>query len=236
MPRQKQTDSLFQHVWMTFGAAPRVALIFAAAGGFVSAAIDLILWFTGTKQAITTSIGVAVSVAVVVVAQYAISMTMAERQLSVLGFSRYAATGVALFLPAALAFCTAWVLPGLIGKSLSGSIFLCLLPIGLAFILLLPAWPVAQAASSRIVSPWRVFRAASGQWWSFLLLATATGGLGKWVPPLSTAQDAPNAAMLAALHGAVNVALDLLFASIAVSSWQLACRKDSGLTGDAPEK
>jgi hypothetical protein len=236
MPRDKQTDSLFQRVWMTFGTAPRAALVFATIAGFAVAAVDLILWFTGTKQLIATSIGIGVSVTVVIVAQYAISMIMAERELSVPSLARYALTGVALFLPAALAFGSAWMLPDLIGKPVSGPIFLCLLLIGLAFILLLPAWPVSQAASSRIVSPWRVFRAARGQWWSFLLLASVTGSLSKWVPPLSTARDAPNAAMLAALHGAVNVALDLVFASIAVSSWQLACRRDSDLIGDAPQR
>jgi len=109
------------------------------------------------------------------------------------------------------------------------SIVIALLLIGLLFVALLPAWPIAQAISARFVSPMQVVKATKGHRWSLILVLFAASSVSKLVPSTSSATNVGEAIALA-LGGAVVAAATLvLTASIAVTAWKFAVRRDASL-------
>ena len=112
---------------------------------------------------------------------------------------------------------------------LTVSTVIALLLIGLLFVAFLPAWPIAQAISTQFVTPTRIVKATKGYRWSLILVFLAASSVNKLMPSMSSATNIGEAVALE-LGGAVVVAATLvLTASIAVTAWKFAVRRDASL-------
>lgn len=109
------------------------------------------------------------------------------------------------------------------------SAIILLFIIGIRFVALLPAWPIAQAISSRFVSPIRIIKATRGYRWSLIAVFFAASSVNKFVPAMSSATNVGEAILIALVGAVVAAATLLLTASIAVTAWKFAVLQDTSL-------
>ena len=213
-----------------FGTVPKRGLIFVAIAGALSAITDLIHWGTGAKFPEWNYALLAAIILPWLAAVYATTMAMVEKPLSVIGFVKFTAVTILTFVPT-LSSLTVLVYASGAGAhdGLTISIVIVLLLVGLLFVAFLPAWPIAQAISTRFVSPMQIVKATKGYRWSLILVFFAASSVNKLVPSMSSARNVGEAIALA-LSGAVVAAATLvLTASIAVTAWKFAARRDDSL-------
>ena len=147
------------------------------------------------------------------------------------GYVRFAAATVALLLPIAATFLVLLLAKGIIPQTAGISVFFCGVIGGVLLLGLLPAWPVAQSLSARIVSPLLVLRATRGHRASLIFLMLATSGIGssKIIPDVTKAHSIGEAVLIELGHTVFGLIPFAFAASIAASAWQFAVRNDRGL-------
>jgi hypothetical protein len=157
-------------------------------------------------------------------------MTMVAKPSSVVGFVKFTAVTILTFLPilSSLAVLVYASHSGL-HDGLTISTFIALLLIGLLFVAFLPAWPIAQAISARFVSPMQIVKATKGYRWSLILVSSAASSVNRLVPSMSSATNAGEAIALALFGAVVAAATLVMTASIAVTAWKFAVRRDASL-------
>lgn len=157
-------------------------------------------------------------------------MTMVARPSSVAGFAKFTAVSILTFVPilsslAALVYTSgAGAHDGLIISTV-----IALFLVGLLFVAFLPAWPIAQAISPRFVSPMQIVKATKGYRWSLILVFFAASSVNKLMPSMSSATNVGEAIALALCGAVVAAATLVLTASIAVTAWKFAARRDASL-------
>ncbi len=155
---------------------------------------------------------------------------MVEKPSSVVGFVKFTAVTILTFVPILSSLAILVYASGAgAHDGLTISIVIALFLVGLLFVAFLPAWPIAQAISAQFVSPMQIVKATKGYRWSLMLVFFATISVNKLVPRMSSTTNVGEAIALA-LYGAVVAAATLvLTASIAVTAWKFAMRRDASL-------
>lgn len=223
-------QDFFTQTMGEFGTVPKRGLIYVAIAGALSAITDLIHWGIGAKFSEWDYALLAVVMLPWLAAAYATTMTMVEKPSSVVGFVKFTAVTVLTFVPilSSLAVLVYASRAGL-HDGLTISTVIALLLVGLLFVAFLPAWPIAQAISARFVSPMQIVKATKGYRWSLILVFFAASSVNKLVPSMSSATNVGEAIALALCGAAVAAATLVLTASIAVTAWKFAVRRDASL-------
>lgn len=218
-----------------FVSIPKRGQIYVAIASLLSAISDLVGWNSGDNPANWEYALAEYALAVVVIlmwlaAEYATTVAMVQRPLSVVGFVKFTAVIILTFVP--LLICLGVVFSAVhagFDNGVAASTFFVLLLFGFLLAALLPAWPLAQAMSKRFISPMRIFKATNGYRWSLIFLVLATGSVNKLVPGMSSASNLGEAIGLALCDGVVTAAILVLTASITVTAWKFAVRRDASL-------
>ncbi|MEG8223650.1 hypothetical protein OSJ57_24060 [Sphingomonas sp. HH69] len=213
-----------------FGTVPKRGLIYVSIAGALSAVTDLVHWGTGTKFSDLDYALLGVVILAWLAAAYVTTMTMVEKRSTVVGFVKFAAITILTFVPI-LSSLTVLIYASRAGlhDGLTISTVITLLLIGLLFLAFLPAWPIAQAIATHFVSPMQIVKATKGYRWSLILVFFAASGVNKLVPDMSSATNAGEAIALALCGAVVAAATLVLTASIAVTAWNFAVRRDATL-------
>ena len=217
MQRTKTTQIFLSEIVAELGTMPRIALIWFAILGALSASLDLVSWLHRPRFTPIDYLGLAVLVGASLTATYGGSMKMIDRSWSYKGLFRFVATALAMLSPIALALAflsLARVSQGWVAASLAASL------LGITFLSFLPGWPILQATSRRFVGPWAALKLTKGLRWQLVLASVLTSSLNKAVPSTSTAENFTGASLLAALSGVVTCFSLMLAAAIAVSAWK----------------
>lgn len=227
-------DSTFQNFLTQtmgeFGTVPKRGLIYVSMAGALSAITDLVHWGTDTKFSDLDYALLGVVILPWLAAAYVTTMTMVEKRSTVVGFLKFTAITILTFMPI-LSSLTVLVYASRAGlhDGLTISTVIALLLIGLLFLAFLPAWPIAQAISTHFVSPMQIVKATKGYRWSLILVFFAASGVNKLVPDMSSATNAGEAIALVFCGTVVAAATLVLTASIAVTAWKFAVRRDATL-------
>lgn len=223
-------QDFFTQTMGEFGTVPKRGLIYVAIAGALSALADLVHWGAGGKFSRWDYALLAIVTLPWLAAAYATTMTMIEKPSSVLAFVKFTAITVLTFVPILSSLAVlAYASRAGLHDGLTVSTVIALLLLGLLFVAFLPAWPIAQAISARFVSPMQIVKATKGYRWSLILVFFAASSVNKLVPSMSSATNV-GAAIALALCGAVVAAATLvLTASIAVTAWKFAARRDVSL-------
>jgi hypothetical protein len=209
---------------------PKRGLIYVTVAGVLSAITDIFHWGSGAKFSNFYYAPLGVAILPWLAAAYATTMTMVEKPSSVVGFIKFTTVTIVTFMPilSSLAVLIYAARAGLHNGFIISTV-LTLLLIGLLFVAFLPAWPIAQAISARFVSPMRIVKATKGHRWSLILVMFAASSVNKLVPSMSSATNIGEAIALALFGAVVGAATLVLTASIAVTAWKFAVRRDASL-------
>ena len=212
-----------------FGTVPRRAIAYAALPSGLSAASNLVYWMHGSQ---IQSLDIALFFLILsmwLLAAYLIAMLAIGERRSLAGFLRFLSATTALVSPILLVFGAVLVLPKGWNSQVMIPVYVPLLLVGLALLTLLPAWPIFQANSAKLVSPIRVAQATKGHRWTLWAVTFASGSLGKLVPDIPASAGAATAILTSLGHFVVNTAILILAVSVAVTAWRFAREKDAVL-------
>lgn len=230
MPEGSTFQDFVTQTMGEFGTVPKRGLIYIAVTSALSAIIDLAYWYVVEKFSILGYTLLAITVSAWFVAAYAATMIIIEKRSSLAGFFRFTSVTILISVPALSGLSIlVYASRGGLHDGLTISAVMALFVIGLLFAALLPAWPIAQAISSRFVSPVQIVKATSGSRWSLIAVFFAASTVNKLVPDMSSATNVGEAIALALCGAAVAAATLVLAASIAVTSWKFAVRRDASL-------
>lgn len=223
-------QDFFTQTMGEFGTVPKRGLIYVAVASALSGITDLVDWNGGTGFSNLDYTLEGIVILLWLTAAYVTTMTMVEKPSSVVGFVKFTGVTIFTFAPilSSLAVLTYNSRAG-VHDGLTISTVLALLLIGLLFVAFLPAYPIAQAISSRFVSPMQIVRATRGYRWSLILVFFAASSVNKLMPSMSSATNVGEAIALALCGAVVAAATLVLTASIAVTAWKFAVRRDAGL-------
>lgn len=213
-----------------FGTVPRRGLFCVAIVAVLTVSTDLFYWTNGSKFSDLHYAILGILIFPWFVAIYAVAMSMIERSLSVFGLFRFTAINIVTMAP--ILTCLAVLIYAARNGSqdgLTSLIVIVLLLIGLLFVAFLPAWPIAQAVSTRFVNPMRIVKATKGYRWSLILVFFTTSSVNKFAPSISSASNVGEAIGLASIDAIVTAATTLLTASIEVTAWKFASKRDASL-------
>ncbi len=206
-----------------------VALAFGI--GFLVAALSVtqIVWPSISK--IAYFIGYGAAFFAWIITEYAITMTMVDRRISIAGLSRFMGTNIFRFLPLVIGLLQIIIFPQTVRNGSPAAIVLILLLIlvGGGLVVLLPAWPIEQSQSSKLVSPWRALKATKGHRVQLLILAGIANGMDRFVPALTAIHDPARVALAVAENTAVNTFSNLITAAVAASAFIFAIKNDPSL-------
>lgn len=223
-------QDFFTQTMGEFGTVPKRGLIFVAMAGALSAITDLIHWGAGTKFLEWNYAFIAIVILPWLAAAYATTMTMVEKRSSLVGFVKFTAVTILTFVPILSSLAVLVYASGAgAHDGLTILTVIVLLLVGLLFVAFLPAWPIAQAISTRFVSPMQIVKATKGYRWSLILVFFAASSVNKFVPSMSSVTNVGEAIALALCGAVVAAATLVLTASIAVTAWKFAVRRDASL-------
>ena len=223
-------QDFFTQTMGEFGTVPKRGFLYVAIAGALSAITDLIHWGAGATVSELNYALLAVGILPWLAAAYATTMIMIKKPSSVVGLVKFTAVTILTFVPmlSSLAILIYMSDTGA-HDVLSISTVMALFITGLLIVIFLPAWPIAQSISTCFVSPMQIVKATKGYRWSLILVFFAASGVNKLVPSMSSATNVGEAIALA-LGGAVAASATLvLTASIAVTAWKFAARRDASL-------
>jgi hypothetical protein len=228
MPKSSK-QSFAHEVIFNLGNVPKRGFAVALFAGFFPMAFDGLPQGPSYGISTWTVFVVIASLVVWLVSAYLVVTMMIDLNPSLRSCLLFVVTTLSVFTPIILAVGLASFLPSIIGKQASATIFIFLLLTGLVAVVLLPAWPVAQSASQRFVSPLQLLRAGKGSRWGLIVFSSVVGGTSKWLPPVSSESGWPERGLLIAAHGCTNGGANLLTASVAAAAWLVAVKNDPTL-------
>jgi hypothetical protein len=196
----------------------------------VSALIDVAYWAEGwTPWPAGLLLLVPSAVAISAVEYLGIVGILSARS-SVVAYIRFVCTSALVLLPAVLAISVLFAAPE-VGRS--AALVACGIGIivGLVVIALLPAWPVAQAFSSSVVMPTKIFNATTGFRWGLAGAVILLSALNRQdlIPPVDHAKDVPHAFAYAAGEALLSTLSMMYTAAVAATAYLFACRNDEDL-------
>lgn len=227
--------NLFSDVVSEFGQLTKQAWIVMGLFGVVMAGADVLGWSSGPGLSSINYVSVLITAPLGLFAAYFAGMSMVSRRMSGIGFLRFIGGVFALF---SLLMIGAGGILALLPspyKSIILTLSLTLMLFGWLVMIFLPAWPIAQALSSKSVSPMRLLRGTKGYRWSLFLISFVSGSFNNLVPSTEKAKSFAEAMIYAAGNSAVSVFTITLFVALSVTAWRYASAKDKALYGDEPK-
>jgi hypothetical protein len=224
------SSNFFSQMAVEFGNLRQTALGYVAPAACLSFITDLSYWNNGTEYSILDYGLEAIYPLVWFGCAYFISMKLIGKPSSVMGLLIFLLVAIVTLLPVVAFFALIHFADrSELENGATILMIVMLLFIGLLFVAWLPAWPVAQSISSRIINPLRIFRATKGYRWSLIGMSLALGSMNKVVPGIAPTADVGKAIAFA-LFGAFVASLMLAWTvSISVTAWRFSVRNDPDL-------
>ena len=223
MIRPSFTTSIAQNI----GKIPRPVIASMFVVAVIFALVDVAFWAKGWKPW-PTGLWLLIPYALALSSVEYLGITGVVRVApSMRAYIRFACTSTLMLLPLALAIAVLFAAP-IIGRTAVVIAFGVGAVAGLAIVAFLPAWPVAQAFSSSIVTPLKVFRATRGFRWglvgaAILLIVFNRQDL---VPEVDKATDLSHAFAYAAAQAGISTLSMIYTAAVAATAFAFACRND----------
>jgi hypothetical protein len=214
--------SFLADTFTELASIPRLAWLLMLGGGIVGGGADFLDWQSGKTLSSMDWMALGLTLPVEFAAIYVATMSLISRESSLAGFLKFVTSTILLTLPIVIG------LGGILLFADHGRVwviwtFTPLLVLGWLFVTMMPALPVAQALSSRFVSPLKILRETKGHRWDLFVASTVSGALNKLVPESSTARNWGEAALLALGNQMVAIVTSLFLACIAVTAWRYGC-------------
>ena len=226
--------NLFSDVFGEFGRMSKQAWKIMGLVGLVTAASDVLGWWSGPGLSPIDYLTTVVTVPLRLYAAYHAGILMVSRKTSIVGFLRFVGASFALYSLFLLGILGLFGLLPSPNKTLIVTACLTLLFVGWLAVVFLPAWPIAQALSSGLVSPTRLLRGTKGHRWSLFLIFFVYGSLTKIVPSTMKATNIVEAILYAMGGSVVSVFSFTFFVALSVTAWRYASFNDKELYGDEP--
>jgi hypothetical protein len=224
-------QSFFQDIFAQFGAIPRRGLYYIAAVSAISALSDILFWSHGSQLLAADYIGLAILCPAWIFATYAASMAIIESRLSFFGYLWFVLGTLALISPCLVGIGLLLSMPSGWDRETTFGVFIALTLVTIPLVSFLSSWPIFQARAQSWIAPMRIFKATRGYRLSLLLMPFLGSGLNKIVPSISTAPNIGTAILIAVGDFVVSCASLMLTASIAVTAWRYAIKRDEELPG-----
>jgi hypothetical protein len=196
----------------------------------VSALMDVAYWAEGWTPWPAGLLLLVPSAVAISAVEYLGIVGVLRARPSMVAYIRFACTSALVFLPTVLAISVLFAAPAL-GRSAALLAFGIGIIVGLVVIALLPAWPVAQAFSSSVVMPTKIFKATTGFRWGLAGAVLLIGALNRQdlIPPVDHAKDVPHAFAYAAGEALLSTLSMMYTAAVAATAYLFACRNDEDL-------
>jgi hypothetical protein len=231
MPINQQ--SFFQLATSNWTGISRWTAGFALTASAFGASTDVVEWWQGGELGPVAWGYAGLQILMIFGTIYLAASDIMGRRPSFLGFLRFITATVILLLPIAATFGVLLLFKSLMSEGVRLAIFLIGLFSGLAFITLLPAWPLAQAAQATFVSPLSVFRATRGHRGGLIFISFALGAINKadFIPKMQPANSVGEVVLIATGQTLMSLISIALTAIIAATALQFATRNDASLDG-----
>jgi|GEM_PF-4582070 len=205
-----------------------MALMFAVA--VVFALVDVLWWSLGSPETLATLWVLAPYAVLVSGVEYLGVTAIVRSERSAVGYVRFAFTSVLVILPLLLVVGLLLTAP-VVGKGPALTLFFVGVPIAFVLSAFLPAWPVAQSLSQRLVFPTTILRATHGFRWGLIGMAMVLAAFNRadLVPPVKDASDVGRAFAYAAGEAGISALSMIYTAAVAGTAFLFAVRNDEGL-------
>ena len=199
-----------------------VAVIFAL--------VDVTWWSFGWPETLATLWLLAPYAALVTGVEYLGVSAIVRSERSAAGYFRFAFTSALVILPLLLVFGLLLTAP-LVGKGPALTLLFVGAPIAFVLSAFLPAWPVAQSLSQRLVFPTRILRATRGFRWGLVGMAMVLAAINRadLVPPVKDAHDVTHAFAYAVGEAGIGAMSMVYTAAVAATAFLFAVRNDQSL-------
>jgi len=226
-------QTFFQKATVNWRHISRWTALFGLTVSAFGASTDLVAWWQGVEAGPFRWFEAGIQLLLTLGAIYLAASDILNSRVTWLGSLRFIATAVLLFLPFAATFGILILIKPLISEGWRLIILFGGVLFGMAVIALLPAWPLAQAVQTTLVSPLMILRSTRGHRGGLILISFALGAINKadFIPAMRTANNFGEAALIAAgqsLMGFVSIAFT---ASIAATALQFGARQDGRMGG-----
>lgn len=226
--------NLFSDVFGEFGGLTNQAWIVMGLFGIIMAGADVLGWSRGPGLLPIDYVSVLITAPIGLFAAYFAGMSMVSRRISGIGFLRFIGGVFALFSLSMIGIGGILALLPSPYKSMILTVALTLIFLGWLALIFLPAWPIAQALSSKSIAPTRLLRGTKGHRWSLFLIFFVGGSFNNLVPSTAKAKSFAEALIYAVGNSAVSVFNITLFVALSVTAWRYASANDKALYGDEP--
>jgi hypothetical protein len=227
----EQNPKLPETMFQSLKSVPRTAWLLGFLAGALSVGVDIAAWKSTLKlDWLIVSITI-VSIILDFAGLYIGATGVLRAQPTLRGYGRFLASFAAIALPAAGIAGFVVATKSLFAAEHRMLLFSVGVVVSLIMLILLAAWPLAQAQSGKIISPVRVFRATSGHRWglyaSSLMAGIASGGT--FLPEIASAKKLGQAVFFASGHLALGLFSFGLTASLMAAALVFAGRNDETL-------
>lgn len=226
--------NLFGDVFGELGGLSNQAWIVICIFGIIMAAADVLAWTNGPGLSSIDYISALITAPLGLFAAYFAGMSMVSRKVSGLSFLRFIVGVFSLFSFLIIGIGSILALLPSPYKGIILTVAFSLIFFGWLTLIFLPAWPIAQALSSKLVSPARLLRGTKGHRGSLFLISFVGGSFNNLVPSTATANSLGEAMIYAVGNSAVSVFTITLFVALSVTAWRYASTNDNTLYGDEP--
>ncbi|MBW6522127.1 hypothetical protein KZ810_01320 [Sphingomonas sp. RHCKR47] len=226
--------NLFGDVFGEIGGLPCRAWIVMCLFGIVMAGADVLGWSSGPGLSSIDYVSASITAPLGLFAAYFAGMSMVSRRVSGLSFLRFIFGVFSLFSFLIIGIGSILVLLPSPYKGIILTVALTLIFFGWLALAFLPSWPIAQALSSKLVSPTRLFHGTKGHRGSLFLIFFVGGSFNNLVPSTAAAKSLGEAMVYAVGNSAVSVFTITLFVALSVTAWRYASANDKTLYGDEP--
>lgn len=201
--------------------------------GFIETVLEFLAWREGVKMGNVFWVELVTLPALSIVVSYVAAMSMISRATTVAGLLRFALGFLGMNTLSIIGGAAILLAPS--GPAHDPVIFsaLAIMTLGFFASAFLPAWPLAQALSPRLIQPKRLFGATQGERWSFFLFAFVIGSIDKMVPSTKGVRDIGLALLYAACSGLAGALTIVAVVAFGVAAWRYGCKVDPELRGDA---
>lgn len=219
------TGTFFSDFGTSISEIGRLAIIVTAAVCLVSAGVDIAAWMNGGSLPFLAFIFLAL-VPAYVGAIYLAIMSILSRSPTMAGYLRFLGATVLTFAPIGIAVGAHFVL----GEQ-GVPIIVVMVILGLMAIVILPAWPVAQALSPAPLSPLRVFKATKGHRWGLVIGTSAVSAFNKFDMDVAAAGSVIEAFLRGLGATGIGTISAAVLAAFTATAFRFAIRNDPGLYG-----